>query len=342
MLFIAIISMIQDWLLAAYFQKDIHTPVLNEIFISSAALIVAILGMTLLNRNKKYKAVVWMDIEFEKILNIGLPILLFSITYIAFRREIAIYFDEIRNVMQNDDSSYPNILNVDNLKVIWNLSYSLFFFTLLSLLNIRFFKSKIMSFVLIGLNTLTLILFFTQGLYVLGELRFFYLHPESTDFQAERINLYIRYVGLLLFGLLLWYTYLLTKQDYFEKSKRGLRIYFDFLFHTSILVIACSEVVAWMDIYGFYKDSFKLALSILCGSYSLLLIIIGILHKKKYLRISAISLFGITLLKLFFYDIAHLETIAKTIVFIALGILLLIISFVYNKYKNVIGDETKD
>jgi len=50
----------------------------------------------------------------------------------------------------------------------------------------------------------------------------------------------------------------------------------------------------------------------------------------------AIALFGVTLIKLFFYDISHLDTISKTIVFVTLGILLLIISFLYNKYKSLI------
>jgi uncharacterized membrane protein len=85
-------------------------------------------------------------------------------------------------------------------------------------------------------------------------------------------------------------------------------------------------------------QSYKLGLSILWGVCALILIALGIWKKKKHLRIGAIALFGVTLVKLFFYDISHLDTIAKTIVFVALGILLLIISFLYNKYKHIISD----
>ena len=60
---------------------------------------------------------------------------------------------------------------------------------------------------------------------------------------------------------------------------------------------------------------------------------------NKNLRIGAIVLFSITLIKLFFYDISHLDTLSKTIVFVSLGILLLIISFLYNKFKDIIFDE---
>jgi uncharacterized membrane protein len=68
-------------------------------------------------------------------------------------------------------------------------------------------------------------------------------------------------------------------------------------------------------------------------------VIIGIWKRKKHLRIAAIGLFAITLMKLFFYDLTHLDTIAKTIVFVSLGILLLIISFLYNKYRHLIYSE---
>jgi len=95
-----------------------------------------------------------------------------------------------------------------------------------------------------------------------------------------------------------------------------------------------------MDIFG-YNESYKLGLSILWGLYSLFLIVLGIGRGKKHLRVGAISLFAVTLAKLFFYDIAELDTISKTVVFVSLGILLLIISFLYNKYKNLIsGEET--
>jgi len=62
-------------------------------------------------------------------------------------------------------------------------------------------------------------------------------------------------------------------------------------------------------------------------------------EKKKHLRLGAIVLFGVTLLKLFFYDISHLNTIAKTIVFVSLGVLLLVISFLYNKFRDVIAED---
>ena len=113
------------------------------------------------------------------------------------------------------------------------------------------------------------------------------------------------------------------------------------MIHISILNFLSNELVTWMDLAG-YQDVFKLGLSILWSVYSFLLVGFGIFQKKKHLRIFALVLFGITLAKLFLYDISNLSTISKTIVLIILGLLLLIISFLYNKFKDKIGDETKN
>jgi uncharacterized membrane protein len=80
-------------------------------------------------------------------------------------------------------------------------------------------------------------------------------------------------------------------------------------------------------------NSFKLSMSILWGSYALLLIVLGLWKGKAHIRITGIVLFGITLAKLFFYDMADMSTISKTVVMMILGVLLLTASFLYNKYK---------
>jgi uncharacterized membrane protein len=105
--------------------------------------------------------------------------------------------------------------------------------------------------------------------------------------------------------------------------------------------ILSSELIHWMHMTN-ASESYKLGLSVLWGTYSLFLIAIGIWKKNKPLRIGAIVLFGITLLKLFIYDISHLSTIAKTVVFVSLGVLLLVIPFLYNKYKHIISDENEN
>lgn len=65
-----------------------------------------------------------------------------------------------------------------------------------------------------------------------------------------------------------------------------------------------------------------------------LLLLIGFLLKTKQYRLQSIFLFGIIVLKVFIYDTRNLEMIFRTLSYIALGIILLAISFIYTKYKN--------
>ena len=206
-------------------------------------------------------------------------------------------------------------------------------------MNFRKLRNQQIGLISLGLITLTLVVFLTQGLYVLSELRESYLEQTTSQYYESGVfNIGIRYVSFAFVALTLIVCYKYIRQDFMQ---RDFKKAFDFVVHISVLWIASSELINWMDIAE-SSQSYKLGLSILWGIYALLLIALGIWKNKKHLRIGAIILFGVTLIKLFFYDISHLDTIAKTIVLVSLGILLLVISFLYNKYKHIISDEVEN
>jgi uncharacterized membrane protein len=80
---------------------------------------------------------------------------------------------------------------------------------------------------------------------------------------------------------------------------------------------------------------------VLWGILAFLFLILGIKMQNKSLRIIALSLLGITIIKLFFYDIRNVSETGKIIAFILLGLLILVISFVYQKIKVLVLDDTK-
>ncbi|HEX8577846.1 MAG TPA: DUF2339 domain-containing protein [Flavobacterium sp.] len=80
---------------------------------------------------------------------------------------------------------------------------------------------------------------------------------------------------------------------------------------------------------------------VLWGTLAFLFLIIGIKIQNRLLRIVALSLLGITIIKLFFYDIRNVSETGKIIAFILLGVLVLVISFVYQKIKVLVVDDTK-
>ncbi|MEO8066823.1 MAG: DUF2339 domain-containing protein [Flavobacteriales bacterium] len=80
---------------------------------------------------------------------------------------------------------------------------------------------------------------------------------------------------------------------------------------------------------------------ILWGIGSFLFMWYGMRTKLKTVRVVALVLFGITLLKLFLFDLKGISEGGKVAAFICLGILLLVVSFMYNRLKGLFVDEEK-
>jgi uncharacterized membrane protein len=77
----------------------------------------------------------------------------------------------------------------------------------------------------------------------------------------------------------------------------------------------------------------KAGFDILWGVISFVLIFLGMKWKSKNIRIASLALFAVTLLKLFLMDISGLSEGGKIAAFISLGVLLLIMSFLYQRLK---------
>lgn len=348
LMLLAFFSITQDWgyVYDTYIPENPETritPLLNVNFLTSILFIAAFGFINILNQNKNYSPALGHQKGISKIISYSIPAILLFTIYYAFRMEIDTYWNQLftdsafTNNPENEQYPvYYRNYDLSRFRIIWIINYTLLFVSILSFVNFRKFKNQQFGLINLGLSILTLSAFLTHGLYVLSELRESYLQQTlSQYYQRGIINLWMRYLSFAFVALTLFACYKYIRQDFI---KRNFKMAFDFVLHTSILWIASSELINWMDISD-STQSYKLGLSILWGIYSLFLIAFGIWKKNKPLRIGAIALFGVTLVKLFFYDISHLNTIAKTIVFVSLGVLLLIISFLYNKYKLLISDD---
>ncbi|MEX1140159.1 MAG: DUF2339 domain-containing protein [Bacteroidota bacterium] len=70
--------------------------------------------------------------------------------------------------------------------------------------------------------------------------------------------------------------------------------------------------------------------------YSILALVVGIIRNAKGPRFFAIGLFGLTILKIFIVDLAFLQTLYRVFSFMALGVILLSVSYAYQRYKAVL------
>ena len=91
------------------------------------------------------------------------------------------------------------------------------------------------------------------------------------------------------------------------------------------------------NIYDFFRTQImKVAWPVTWGAIAFIFLNIGIKKQLRQLRIIALVLLAITLLKLFCYDIKDVSEAGKIIAFILLGVLLLVMSFMYQKIKAIL------
>ncbi|MEP6361972.1 MAG: DUF2339 domain-containing protein, partial [Balneola sp.] len=267
---------------------------------------------------------------------IGIPFVLVFTLYFNLLFEIQnifSYWDLDSILIFKGDGRYSESNPV---KAIWVMNYTFTFLGLGTLVNKRWFRIPQLDKISLYLYGALFLFFFASFFTEVKFLRELYLGEFDTKgLHQSTWNIVLRYI---LIGFAGWGLFVCKKLISEHYKKPDQKIYFELFLAFSGIFILSTELIQWLDIAGF-SNSYKLGLSILWGACSLALIFYGIIAQKKHLRIGAIFVFFVTLLKLFFYDISHLSTISKTIVFISLGILLLVISYLYNRFKDELSTE---
>lgn len=321
-----------------YYTNTIEIPIFpfwNEYFWTFVIFWITFYIVFYINKNERYDLPQKKTIFSRNSLHSLAGATLIALTYICFFYEFDAYFTNWYNhtfvVIKNEHHAYNHHHNdIYSFRDIWLLYYSLLFIICLSIFNIKKIKSKYLSKTILIFSNALLFAFLTLGLYTLGHLKNSYLYPPQY-FPLSANVLYLRYIGFALLAILFYYAFENTK--IFYEDNKDLRRVLEVILSIATLWCIASEMVYWLEITH-YNKVYKTVLSILFGSYALFLIIFGIKKEKQHLRILGMLLFGVTLVKLFFYDLANLETIAKTIIMVILGGLLLVVSFIYNKIKN--------
>jgi uncharacterized membrane protein len=161
-----------------------------------------------------------------------------------------------------------------------------------------------------------------------------YLHSEWTKLESERRVAGLplsNWSSLLRLGIALLALLLMTVEtrDYFNRELFGLNQ------QTKPGVETIAQLSSQINSITNLQ---QMALSLVWLVYSILLIGFGIWRRVLALRILAIVIFGITILKIFIYDLSFLETLYRIFSFIGLGLILLTVSFLYQRYKTAIFD----
>lgn len=292
--------------------------------------------------------IVWIDLKgsemidgpyrnpaYTSLVNQLIRLLFIAALFFAFRLEISGYMHQLYAASKplSGSSELMGYLsgNEDLLHfgTLWGFCYAMLFIgTLIWVFTDRIRRSDI-SVLLFTAAAVCAALFLVRGLEVLEMLQLSYMDAGvNPDYASGPFHIGIRYVCFAFLGFMITVTGRMSYRDYAQKN---LNRVFDGLAALVMLWVLSSELMLWMDVSE-AGQPYRLGLSILWGVYALAVIALGIRTGKKHLRIGAIALLGVTLIKLFFYDLADLDAIARTVVFVILGLLLLLASYLYNKY----------
>lgn len=111
--------------------------------------------------------------------------------------------------------------------------------------------------------------------------------------------------------------------------------------HTEYSIIS---TLMWLTLTRFLlitfnEVNFSTAFSLSLGIAAFILMCIGMRYHSKEIRIVSLAEFGIVIGKLILNDVWAMPALGKIIVFISLGALLLILSFLYQKLKDALFNE---
>ena len=340
-------SIFIDWMTAygdrtSYVSEFNRQPLVNGEFVTALVFVAAFAFIYAINEREHDEPVIGHKVVRPLGLLIG-AVGLF-VLYNTFRIEISNYYDIQAAALAGrlDDAIFVGSSDrydpdISRFSAIWQINYTMAFLAAVGLANLRKVRSKVLAFANIGFGFFGLMIFFTAGMGFLYVLQESYMSDASV---AGLMNIVIRYISYAIAASLLYV--------YFEYSRSELlsgvsfrNVAFEVILCATIFILGSCELINLMEQLH-VRDADRLGLSILWGVYALALIAVGIAQHKKRSRVAAIVLLAVTLIKLFLYDVADLATIPKTILFISLGLLMLLVSFLYNKYVDVIfGTEAK-
>lgn len=141
----------------------------------------------------------------------------------------------------------------------------------------------------------------------------------------------IEFLGLVALGV----SYFLYKEDSLTEFEHDV--------HRGLLYVMAGLLwffVSWdlVNLYSTYEqiNQRNLSLSMWWLIFAVILLAGSAIQALKPLRKIALLLFGLVIVKVFLYDVQSLDTLYRIISFISLGVILLIVSFVYQHNKEKI------
>jgi uncharacterized membrane protein len=314
------ISLLMDWEQIYFDQQNSSlTIILNKGHITSMFALASMIATYLLLRRETSEKQEYVTIYKNVLMTLGI-ILLYTSQFLELRHQLYQY---------DFDYAAQNI-------VIG--SYNMLFILGLLLVERRIVKEEILqlSFAFWGPIAMVAHMLFYHHQSVIARGEFLSSDGSSTGFIFHYVL-----VGILLVISLISLRKFQNMKEFNEQTQNAYSWFYVFFFvflasaeldHLVVLIARPGSE----SLTHVLTQNHKIGYPILWGLASFLLIFIGLKWKKKHLRIISLTLFLITLLKLFILDIRGISEGGKIAAFISLGVLLLTVSFMYQRLKKIL------
>ncbi len=139
--------------------------------------------------------------------------------------------------------------------------------------------------------------------------------------------------------LILYFVFLIKyKKECLSKDNQHLIYWFIAIISIAILSFETDNILLMSFLTETNRDrllemSHNIIYPVLWGILSFILMIIGMKQQNRTLRIISLSFFSLIIVKLYAYDVWKMEQTGRIIAFIVLGVILLVIPFLYQKLK---------
>ncbi|MBA2612403.1 MAG: DUF2339 domain-containing protein [Bacteroidetes bacterium] len=341
--FLMCISLFMDWVnVYGTYNEDSIKILLNKAFITGIVSSLSLLGVALLLRKEnetfRYLTIPFNPQNYARVLKIGFVALLYLTGLLEVIYQVNSWFD--------DNITVAILIQV----------YHLLFMVALNIAGIKL-QNKPTQITLYILNFISLAVFFV-GFSWLPIIQF---EESVLTTQTNQVAFIFHYVSIasVIFILVRMYNAIHRKDAFIRETK----VLNTILLSTAIVYLSCAELMLHVLklnlINVFYVNDYeyvnkiteygniethviKIGFPILWGLLAFVFLYIGMKKYNKTFRVMSLVLIAITLLKLFTYDIKDASEAGKIIAFIILGVVLLIISFMYQKIKALLLDDGKD
>lgn len=201
-------------------------------------------------------------------------------------------------------------------------------------LKIRPGKVPVAGFLILMLTIMSL---FTYPFEISGEEIWIFLNKAA-----------VSYLSVILAMVVIVWLYRRQARSSEAQSDRFWLFAIQIMLNLLIIVFFTREINAYYDyqrrLFDYqqlsrWRNSEALVISLIWGLQAAVLIVLGFWRRLRGIRWFGLGFLGIVILKVFLYDLANLTTLYRILSFMGLGIILLIVSWLYHRYKNEIKGE---